>query len=115
MAYEFRLEPDDGRAPLTLEYDTYHDLFPALSRADISLFQPLKRFRGAHAFVVVEPHQLGTAKQELHRIQALATNPDGKEFLQRLDRLFDAAAKSGCGVRGGQPYPWDAQVSSPPA
>jgi hypothetical protein len=109
MPYEFRFDPDDGRAPLTLDFDLYHSMFQALSRADLSLFQPLKRFRGAHAFVVIPFHAIDVGLREIDSIRAQSTGPDVIAFLDRLDRFVRDAGAAGKGVRGGQPYPWESR------
>jgi hypothetical protein len=101
MAFEVRLDPDDGTPPVVLDYDEYQALFPTLVAVSPSFLAPLKRFRGPHARFDVPPESVAVVQQELAALRA--ATPQASRFLDGLAALSSKAIAQGAGLKGRSP------------
>ncbi|HUR62695.1 MAG TPA: hypothetical protein VM286_10085 [Candidatus Thermoplasmatota archaeon] len=100
MAFEVRLDPDDGTPPAVLDYEEYQALFPTLVAVSPSFLAPLKRFRGPHARFDVAADAIAALLRE---ITALRTAAPSSAFLVALDTLARQARAQGAGLTGRSP------------
>jgi hypothetical protein len=101
MAFEVRLDPDDGSPPAVLGFEEYRALFPALVAVSPSFLAPLKRFRGAHARFDLPAEAVPAVLQELAALRDAA--PAEGRFLDDLAAVARKALAKRVGLRGRSP------------
>jgi hypothetical protein len=101
MAFEVRLDPDDGTPPAVLDYAEYQGLFPTLVGVSPSFLAPLKRFRGPHARFDIPTDSVQAVLLEVAALKDAAS--PASEFLDSLGSLAAKALAQGAGLRGRSP------------